>query len=101
MLLTSWLMLWELLKAKCLPHSAVFQLSCGYLYSAGIIIEWEKGLLFIEIERTFQSWRFLIKFSYVPITSKVTAFVLAIHSSPVHTRHQILVVAIRLDPLEH
>lgn len=47
--MTSWLMLWELLKAKCLQHSAVFQLSCGYLYSAGIIIEWEKGLLFIEI----------------------------------------------------
>lgn len=42
-----------------------------------------------------------MKFSYVPITSKVTVFALATQSVSVCTKHQIMVVGMGLDPLEH
>ncbi|KAK4806952.1 hypothetical protein QYF61_027319 [Mycteria americana] len=84
---------------------------------AAIIREGEEGTLPTEIqkviwdnatefEKEFQSWWYLVNFTYDPISNKTTAFVLTIHNALVYTIYPIIALGLNhngtvLYPLEH
>ncbi|KAK4810466.1 hypothetical protein QYF61_004246 [Mycteria americana] len=84
---------------------------------AAIIREGEEGTLPTEIrkviwdnatkfEKEFQSWWYLVNFTYDPINNKATAFVLTIHNASVYTIYPIIALGLNHDgtilyPLEH
>ncbi|XP_076185054.1 uncharacterized protein LOC143156043 [Aptenodytes patagonicus] len=84
---------------------------------AAIIREGEEGTLPTEIrkviwdnatkfEKEFQSWWYLVNFTYDPINNKATAFVLTIHNASVYTIYPIIALGLNhngaiLYPLEH
>ena len=84
---------------------------------AAIIREGEEGTLPTEIrkviwdnatkfEKEFQSWWYLVNFTYDPISNKATAFVLTIHNASVYTIYPIIALGLNhngtvLYPLEH
>lgn len=84
---------------------------------AAIVREGEGGTLPIEIwkviwdnanefERKFQSWWLLVNFTYDPVTSYVTAFILTIQEALVFTVHPLVALGIyhgwgMLYPVEH
>jgi len=85
--------------------------------TAAIIREGEEGTLPTEIrkviwdnaidfEKKFQSWWYLVNFTYDPTESKATAFVLTIQNASVYTIHPIIALGLNtngtvLYPIEH
>ncbi|XP_074424622.1 uncharacterized protein LOC141735547 [Larus michahellis] len=85
--------------------------------TAAIIREGEEGTLpteirkviwdnAIEFEKKFQSWWYLVNFTYDPIESKATAFVLTIRNALVYTIYPIIALGLNhqgaiLYPIEH
>ncbi|XP_063177384.1 uncharacterized protein LOC134508994 isoform X1 [Chroicocephalus ridibundus] len=85
--------------------------------TAAIIREGEEGTLpteirkviwdnAIEFERKFQSWWYLVNFTYDPTESKATAFVLTIRNASVYTIYPIIALGLNhhgaiLHPVEH
>ena len=84
---------------------------------AAIIREGEEGTLPTEIrkviwdnatefEKEFQSWWYLVNFTYDPISTKATAFVLTIRNASTYTIYPIIALGLNhngaiLYPLEH
>ncbi|XP_076194341.1 uncharacterized protein LOC143160464 [Aptenodytes patagonicus] len=84
---------------------------------AAVIREGEEGTLPTEIrkviwdnatkfEKEFQSWWYLVNFTFDPINNKATAFVLTIHNASVYTIYPIIALGLNhngtiLYPSEH
>lgn len=85
--------------------------------AATIIREGEEGTLpteiqkviwdnAVEFEKKFQSWWYLVNFTYDSSNSAVTAFLLTIHNASVYTIYQIIALGLNhngaaLYPIEH
>lgn len=59
-----------------------------------------------SFEKKFQSWWYLVNFSYDPITNTATAFVLSVHNASVYTVYPIIALGLDhnrtiLCPLKH